>query len=152
MSRTLALSPSGYHRANLYEAFIHELERTRDLPGRLPQRVFVFGISALPPRYVEALLALGSRPEVEVHLFVTNPCRYYWGDLLDRKTLARLENKLKPGTDLETLQGPANPLLASMGKLGRDYLHQLMELEVPQIEAFVDIEDRDDEGLSLIHI
>ncbi|MGS3186065.1 exodeoxyribonuclease V subunit gamma [Aeromonas taiwanensis] len=141
VARTLALAPSGYHRANLYEEFIHELERTAELPGKLPQRVFVFGISALPPRYVEALLALGSRDEVEVHLFVTNPCRYYWGDLLDRKTLARLENKLKPGTDLDTLQGPANPLLASMGKLGRDYLHQLMELEVPQIEAFVDIDD-----------
>ncbi|HDN9016993.1 TPA: exodeoxyribonuclease V subunit gamma [Aeromonas salmonicida] len=146
VARTLALSPSGYHRANLYEEFIHELQRTRDLPGKLPQRVFVFGISALPPRYVEALLALGSRPEVEVHLFVTNPCRYYWGDLLDRKTLARLENKLKPGTDLDTLQGPANPLLASMGKLGRDYLHQLMELEVPQIEAFVDIDEVDASG------
>lgn len=141
VARTLALAPSGYHRANLYEEFIHELERTAELPGKLPRRVFVFGISALPPRYVEALLALGSRDEVEVHLFVTNPCRYYWGDLLDRKTLARLENKLKPGTDLNTLQGPANPLLASMGKLGRDYLHQLMELEVPQIEAFVDIDD-----------
>lgn len=146
VARTLALSPSGYHRANLYEEFIHELARSAELPGKLPRRVFVFGISALPPRYVEALLALGSRAEVEVHLFVTNPCRYYWGDLLDRKTLARLENRLKPGTDLETLQGPANPLLASMGKLGRDYLHQLMELEVPQIEAFVDIEDRDDQG------
>ena len=125
---------------------MHELARTADLPGKLPQRVFVFGISALPPRYVEALLALGRRPEVEVHLFVTNPCRYYWRDLLDRKTLARLENKLKPGTDLETLQGPANPLLASMGKLGRDYLHQLMELEVPQIEAFVDIDEVDEQG------
>ncbi|MFQ2094437.1 exodeoxyribonuclease V subunit gamma [Aeromonas taiwanensis] len=146
VARTLALAPSGYHRANLYEEFIHELERTPDLPGKLPRRVFVFGISALPPRYVEALLALGSRDELEVHLFVTNPCRYYWGDLLDRKTLARLENKLKPGTDLDTLQGPANPLLASMGKLGRDYLHQLMELEVPQIEAFVDIDDT-----SLLH-
>ncbi|WP_421179611.1 exodeoxyribonuclease V subunit gamma [Aeromonas enteropelogenes] len=146
VARTLALAPSGYHRANLYEEFIHELERTPDLPGTLPRRVFVFGISALPPRYVEALLALGSRDEVEVHLFVTNPCRYYWGDLLDRKTLARLENKLKPGTDLDTLQGPANPLLASMGKLGRDYLHQLMELEVPQIEAFVDIDDQDEQG------
>jgi exodeoxyribonuclease V gamma subunit len=144
VARTLALSPSGYHRANLYEEFIHELERTADLPGKLPQRVFVFGISALPPRYVEALQALGSR--VEVHLFITNPCRYYWGDLLDRKTLARLESKLKPGTDLETLQGPANPLLASMGKLGRDYLHQLMELEVPQIEAFVDIDELDANG------
>lgn len=146
VARTLALAPSGYHRANLYEEFIHELERTPELPGTLPRRVFVFGISALPPRYVEALLALGSRDEVEVHLFVTNPCRYYWGDLLDRKTLARLENKLKPGTDLDTLQGPANPLLASMGKLGRDYLHQLMELEVPQIEAFVDIDDQDEQG------
>lgn len=141
VARTLALSPSGYHRANLYEEFIHELARSAELPGKLPRRVFVFGISALPPRYVEALLALGSCAEVEVHLFVTNPCRYYWGDLLDRKTLARLENRLKPGTDLETLQGPANPLLASMGKLGRDYLHQLMELEVPQIDAFVDIDD-----------
>ncbi|MGS3151627.1 exodeoxyribonuclease V subunit gamma [Aeromonas sanarellii] len=141
VARTLVLSPSGYHRANLYEEFIHELARSAELPGKLPRRVFVFGISALPPRYVEALLALGSRAEVEVHLFVTNPCRYYWGDLLDRKTLARLENRLKPGTDLETLQGPANPLLASMGKLGRDYLHQLMELEVPQIDAFVDIDD-----------
>ncbi|WP_421189575.1 exodeoxyribonuclease V subunit gamma [Aeromonas enteropelogenes] len=146
VARTLALAPSGYHRANLYEEFIHELERTADLPGTLPRRVFVFGISALPPRYVEALLALGSRDEVEVHLFVTNPCRYYWGDLLDRKTLVRLENKLKPGTDIEALQGPANPLLASMGKLGRDYLHQLMELEVPQIEAFVDIDDQDEQG------
>ncbi|MDM5125108.1 exodeoxyribonuclease V subunit gamma [Aeromonas rivipollensis] len=146
VARTLALAPSGYHRANLYEEFIHELARTRDLPGKLPQRVFVFGISALPPRYVEALLALGSRDEVEVHLFVTNPCRYYWGDLLDRKTLARLETRLKPGTDIETLQGPANPLLASMGKLGRDYLHQLMELEVPQIEAFVDIDEVDEQG------
>lgn len=152
VARTLALSPSGYHRANLYEEFIHELQRTATLPGKLPQRVFVFGISALPPRYVEALLALGSRPEVEVHLFVTNPCRYYWGDLLDRKTLARLENKLKPGTDIETLQGPANPLLASMGKLGRDYLHQLMELEVPQIEAFVDIDELDAKGnIKLLH-
>jgi exodeoxyribonuclease V gamma subunit len=146
VARTLALSPSGYHRANLYEEFIHELQKSAQLPGKLPRRVFVFGISALPPRYVEALLALGSREDVEVHLFVTNPCRYYWGDLLDRKTLARLESKLKPGTDIESLQGPANPLLASMGKLGRDYLHQLMELEVPQIEAFVEIDDLDDNG------
>lgn len=141
VARTLTLSASGYHRANLFEDFIHELDRTAVLPGVLPQRVFVFGISALPPRYVDALLALGRRDDVAVHLFVTNPCRYYWGDLLDRKTLARLSNKLKPGTDMDTLQGPTNPLLASMGKLGRDYLHQLMELDVPQIEAFVDIDD-----------
>ena len=92
-----------------------------------------------------SLLALGSRPEVEVHLFVTNPCRYYWGFARSQDPGApRKQAQARHGS--ETLQGPANPLLASMGKLGRDYLHQLMELEVPQIEAFVDIEDRDDEG------
>lgn len=139
VARTLELADSGYHRANLYEEFIQTLQSGAPLPGSLPDRVFVFGISALPPRYVDALAALGQR--CEVHLFVTNPCRYYWGDLLDRKTMARLERKLKPGTDLETLQGEANPLLASMGKLGRDYLYQLMDLSPPEVEAFVDIEE-----------
>ena len=146
VARTLALSPSGYHRANLYEAFIHELGahpgtagqaaptglRVRHLGPAAPLRGGPAG-PRQPPRG-------GGTPVCD------QPLPLLLGDLLDRKTLARLENKLKPGTDLETLQGPANPLLASMGKLGRDYLHQLMELEVPQIEAFVDIEDRDDEG------
>lgn len=137
VARTLQLADSGYHRANLFEAFIQALRSGAPLPGRLPKRVFVFGISALPPGYVEALQVLGEH--IEVHLFVTNPCRYYWGDLLDRKTMARLERRLRPGTDLETLQGESNPLLASMGKLGRDYLHHLMGLEPPEVEAFVDM-------------
>ena len=34
VARTLALSPSGYHRANLYEEFIHELARSAELPGK----------------------------------------------------------------------------------------------------------------------
>ena len=140
----LALSPSGYHCANLYEAFIHELERTADLPGRLPQRVFVFGISAPAASLCGGLLALGSRPEVEVHLFVTNPCRYYWGSARSQDTGApRKQAQTRHGS--ETCRALPTPLLASMGKLGRDYLHQLMELEVLQIEAFVDIDEVDDD-------
>ncbi|MGL4717433.1 MAG: exodeoxyribonuclease V subunit gamma, partial [Aeromonas sp.] len=138
VARTLALSPSGYHRANLYEEFIHELARTADLPGALPQRVFVFGISALPPRYVEALLALSER--VDVHLFLSNPCRHYWGDIRDRKTMAKLENRLKPGITPETYDDTSiNPLLASMGKLGRDYVHQLIDLPCFEVDAFSDL-------------
>ncbi|WP_017410789.1 exodeoxyribonuclease V subunit gamma [Aeromonas hydrophila] len=138
VARTLALSPSGYHRANLYEEFIHELQRTATLPGELPQRVFVFGISALPPRYVEALLALSER--VDVHLFLSNPCRHYWGDIRDRKTMAKLENRLKPGITPETYDDTSiNPLLASMGKLGRDYVHQLIGLPCFEVDVFSDL-------------
>ncbi|MGL4449083.1 MAG: exodeoxyribonuclease V subunit gamma, partial [Shewanella sp.] len=92
VDRTLALAPSGYHRSNLYDSFIDVLTHSQTLRRPLPERVFVFGISALPPRYVEALRVLGQH--TQVHLLVTNPCRYYWGDLLDRKTVARLSQRL----------------------------------------------------------
>ena len=102
--RILQAAPSGYHRANLYAEFIEALTSGVQLPAALPARIFVFGISALPPRYVEALHALGQR--IDVHLFVTNPCQHYWGDILDRNTLARLQakmqSKMKSGSSLES--------------------------------------------------
>lgn len=52
---TLSLGQSPYHRANLYQHFIETLENYSQtgtaLPQGLPKRLFVFGISALPPRY-----------------------------------------------------------------------------------------------------
>ncbi|VFT67778.1 exodeoxyribonuclease V gamma subunit [Escherichia coli] len=50
-------------------------------PPGLPSRVFICGISALPPVYLQALQALGKH--IEIHLLFTNPCRYYWGDIKD---------------------------------------------------------------------
>lgn len=145
VARTLQLASTGYHRANLYEAFIEVLASRPDVTAVLPKRVFVFGISALPPRYVDALRALGER--IDVHLFVCNPCRHYWGDLLDQKTLAKLDQRLKPGTSLTSYQGPANPLLASMGKQGRDYLYQLLDLDANEISAYAERVDVDQPGL-----
>lgn len=54
----------------------------RDEPPWLPSRVFICGISALPPVYLQALQALGKH--VDVYVLFTNPCRYYWGDMMDR--------------------------------------------------------------------
>ncbi|MFA0440704.1 exodeoxyribonuclease V subunit gamma [Vibrio sp. 10N.286.49.C2] len=173
---TLALGQSPYHRANLYEHFIDTLAHSRgeQLDARLaglPKRLFVFGISSLPPRYLDALKALGQH--IDVHLMFTNPCRYYWGDVRDRKYLARLAasnrkhlqaisevGDVSECHDTPTLKGSVddnvddelhvsdigNSLLASMGKLGRDNLYLLSQLESNEIEAFVDI-DRD----SLLH-
>ncbi|OAN14038.1 exonuclease V subunit gamma [Photobacterium jeanii] len=164
---TLSLGQSPYHRANLYEHFIETLENyaqtSGTLPEGLPKRLFVFGISSLPPRYMDALAALGEH--IDVHLMFTNPCRYYWGEVRDRKYLARLAAKRRlqvkwlddhseHGDLTDQLKGSiednvidemhtdavGNSLLASMGKLGRDNLFLLSEMEANEIEAFVDIE------------
>ena len=138
VQHTAELSQSPWHRANLYDQFIQQLGKTTT-SAKLPRRLFVFGISALPPNYVDALQALGEH--TEIHLMVTNPCRYYWGDIKDPKYLARLDAKLLPAHHQTPTSGESgNPLLASTGKLGRDYLHQLYALPTGEIDAFVEID------------
>ena len=166
---TVALDQSPYHRANLYEHFIDTLESYHGNFSHLPKRLFVFGITSLPPRYMDALKAIGEH--IDVHLMFTNPCRYYWGEVRDRKYLARLaaqhrkhlvwkDNHSELDGESRQLKGSVednlndelhtdvvgNSLLASMGKLGRDNMYLLSQLESHEIEAFVDVE-RD----SLLH-
>lgn len=133
------LNQPQWHRANMFSAFIDAL-RNPEVSQELPPRLFVFGISALPQNYLEALQALGQR--MDVHLMVMNPCRYYWGDLVDAAQIARLNRKWfdKPGLVLEEC-AQGNPLLASMGKLGRDYVYQLQDTGAAEVDAFSDPKD-----------
>ena len=168
--QTLSQGQSKYHRGNLYHDFIEALANQQGQLQHLPKRLFVFGISSLPPRYMDALKALGE--QIDVHLMFTNPCQHYWGDIRDRKYLARVEaqrrkqfalvegspllegevSPLKDGLEanvedeLHTSQAVGNSLLASMGKLGRDNLFLLSQSECEEHEFFIDVE-RD----SLLH-
>ncbi|EGD4802038.1 exodeoxyribonuclease V subunit gamma [Escherichia coli] len=146
-----------WHRANLYQRFIETLESATTCSPGLPSRVFICGISALPPVYLQALQALGKH--IEIHLLFTNPCRYYWGDIKDPAYLAKLltrqrrhsfeDRELPLFRDSENAgqlfnsdgeQDVGNPLLASWGKLGRDYIYLLSDLESSQeLDAFVDV-------------
>ena len=56
---TAELGQPLWHRANLYQRFISALEAAEQPPAGLPSRVFICGISALPPVYLQALQALG---------------------------------------------------------------------------------------------
>ena len=113
-------------------------------PAGLPHRVVVFGISALPMQAVEALAALGQFSQVL--MVVQNPCRHYWGHVVDgRASLnARTRQKSKSGvpvsslpSDPAELHAQAHPLLASWGKQGRDYLHLLDGYDQPESYAQV---------------
>ncbi|MFI8417463.1 exodeoxyribonuclease V subunit gamma [Serratia sp. NPDC078593] len=154
---TQQLGQPEWHRANLYRRFISTLEQTNECPAGLPPRVFICGISALPPVYLDALQALGKH--IDIHLMFTNPCRYYWGDIQDYAFLARLQSRkrrhhhqaIEQGLfrqpeqaaqlfDADGEQQLSNPLLASWGKLGRDHLYLLAQMDALQeVDAFVDI-------------
>ncbi|RPH21999.1 exodeoxyribonuclease V subunit gamma [Buttiauxella warmboldiae] len=156
---TQQLGQPEWHRANLYQRFIDTLEASSERPAGLPARVFICGISALPPVYLQALQALGKH--IDVHLLFTNPCRYYWGDIKDPASLARLISRRRRSHARDDISHPlfkecdtastlfnadgeqdiGNPLLASWGKLGRDYTFLLAELQhFEEIDVFVDIE------------
>ncbi|HEY2451350.1 MAG TPA: exodeoxyribonuclease V subunit gamma [Scandinavium sp.] len=158
VEHTAALGQPLWHRANLYQRFIRALENSEQKPAGLPSRVFICGISALPPVYLQALQALGKH--VDVYVLFTNPCRYYWGDIKDpaflAKLLARQRRHHREQRELplfrDNVQAPAlfnaegeqdvgNPMLASWGKLGRDYIYLLAGLDrYQELDAFVDIE------------
>lgn len=132
-------------RSQVHEAFIEILARWPEgqpLPG-VPQRILVFGITALPQQTVQALAALGRF--CQVLMLVHNPCQHHWGDLVDSRrplpTGTRGRQARKPGwplahdpvdhstplsdTTRHALHTQGHPLLAAWGKQGRDYLHQL---------------------------
>ncbi|MFP2468494.1 exodeoxyribonuclease V subunit gamma [Pseudescherichia vulneris] len=158
VEHTAALGQPLWHRANLYQRFIQALENSEQPPAGLPSRVFICGISALPPVYLQALQALGKH--VDVYVLFTNPCRYYWGDIKDPAFLAKLlarqrrhhreqrslplfrDSQQAPSLfNAEGEQDVGNPMLASWGKLGRDYIYLLAGLErYQELDAFVDIE------------
>lgn len=153
---THQLEQPEWHRANLYARFISKLENATERPAGLPDRVFICGISALPPVYLQALQALGKH--IDIHLLFTNPCRQYWGDIQDYAFLAKLQSRrrrhYREARDSELFRDSAtaaalfndageqqlsNPLLASWGKLGRDNLFLLSGMEAQEVDAFVDI-------------
>jgi exodeoxyribonuclease V gamma subunit len=126
-----------WHRANMFDAFIKAIGKAEHQD--IPQRLFVFGISALPENYLQALMTLGKK--CDIHLMVTNPCRQFWGDIVDKRYLGKLlrqqiDNETQQEIDKLSLFEQGNPLLASMGKLGRDYLAMLSELELSEVELF----------------
>jgi exodeoxyribonuclease V gamma subunit len=152
VAKTQSLGQPHWHRANMQQTFVKALAART--PQGLSSRLFVFGISALPQTFLQALQALGQR--IDVHLMILNPCRHYWGDIIDPAYLAKLSRRLfKSGSVVQGQAGAAdggqgqlfaadptgylesgNPLLASMGKLGRDYLHQLQDMELTGFDFF----------------
>ena len=86
---------------------------------RLPRRICLFGVTALPPLYLDVLGALPDR--TAVHLFVPSPSPSAWAAIRARRADIRAAGPGDPVTlarDLELDGG--HPLLQVLGRLGRE--------------------------------
>jgi len=110
------------HWLILQDQFVEAVDQI--VSNQLPERVSFFSLSALSPGYLRLLGELAKK--TEVHLYIINPCQEYWGDIQSEKQLAKIKSKLSD--DQQDYYETGNPLLASMGRQGRDFLDQLLDL------------------------
>ena len=96
-----------------------------DRPADWPRRASFFAVPALSPSYLDLLSAIDR--EIDVHLFMLDPCREYWGDIYSRREIDRRSADADPEEGHYT---EGNELLAAWGQAGRDTL-----------DAFTDIAD-----------
>lgn len=118
--RALVAERGALHRARVREEFFRRLAAGRVDRALFPQRVTVFGIAYLPKFHLEFFARIAAF--TEVNLFVLSPCREYWADILPERIIARLA----PEEREARIEG--NPLLASLGLLGKEFSDSVVEL------------------------
>ncbi len=132
--RRLAAQDGGCHRARLAQDFFERADPNTLAQARLPARLALFGIPVLPPMYLDVFRRLAE--VVDVHLFLLNPCQYYWGDIVAERDQAHRAGEDQDPAELYLETG--NPLLASLGKQGRDFIDQVAELPGQSLEDWDD--------------
>ncbi|OUD12449.1 exodeoxyribonuclease V subunit gamma [Thioflexithrix psekupsensis] len=133
------------HRAKIWQKFM-QADLTPCLT-QLPPRISIFGISNLPPVYLETFAYLGQF--LEVHLFLFNPCQAHWGYIVSDVEMARLARKQKDNiiSPEEQYYEKGNPLLASMGKMARDFFDLIQDYSHQSYDLFIEAEQD-----SLLHL
>ena len=106
------------HRARLLGELLARLHGEASIEG-LPERLLVFGISSLPPHHLRVLEGLARHTDVVI--CALNPCREAWGEIRDVRELA--QSDVSPD---DWYLDVGHPLLASLGKQGRDFFDSLL--------------------------
>jgi len=134
--REIARGHENLHRARLRENLFEQIRDLRIDPTRLPVRVSLFGISHLPLFHLRAFAELSRL--IEVNLFLIDPCREYWADIISDREIKKIRRK---NPQIAENLGwyhfeRGNRLLAATGTLGRDFFELISDLECEIFEQF----------------
>lgn len=92
----------------------------------VPPRLYIFGLSYLPPLHLDVLEGLSRW--CSIHIFHLSPSRHYWLDIVSERKRLKLGQFLDEET-VELLFPQGNRLLASLGGAGRQFLARLYSLD-----------------------
>lgn len=150
--RKLLAQPGGeVHRGMLFSHVIERLESEKSLAELLPKRISVIGLHIIPPIFLNYLNSLSKH--MDVQLFLLSPCRNYWGNVESQRTkFKRMVRKPSDNTQPEVEEH--HPLLAVLGRQGRDLQNMMLEgasfaLEFASYED--PLEGRDYADATLLH-
>ena len=119
---------SKLHRAALHKLAMNKISQDAHLPWT---KLSIFGISSMPPIQIETFRRLSEFMDVDIYFL--NPCHEYWGDIISeaeraRRSLKAIRNNASPVLQ-ESYFETGQPILASLGQLGRDYFELLNDVE-----------------------
>jgi len=125
--RSLTRDTNAMHRSRIHSELLLRLAKESfQLPFH-GNRLSVFGISSLPPFYID--LFTGLSRHIDVHLFVLNPCSQFWTDIKSEKEMAGIALHKQDTFDIdnELHFDTGNPLLASLGTCGKHFFSLLSD-------------------------
>ncbi len=118
-----------YHWVGLQQAFF--ASPMHPPTGGLPSRISLFGVPTLSPGYLQTLQRLAER--IDVHLFLLNPCAAHWAEIVaPQEQLRRELDNTAEALYLEV----GHPLLATLGRQGRDFFAAVNEFDPGSEELF----------------
>ena len=92
--RELTLGSEKLHRAWLQKTLFEKITHMSIDRAEVSQRVSVFGISYLPPFYLQTIAAISRL--IQVNLFILNPCMEYWSDIVSDREMRKIKGRSKP--------------------------------------------------------
>jgi exodeoxyribonuclease V gamma subunit len=136
--RELVRGDEKRHQAMLGKTFFETLGTSSVELKDLPERISVFGISALPRFHMEVFAAISGF--TKVNLFLVNPSKEYWGDILPEKEIQRIPAKKNAQniTPLYFHLKKGNSLLTSMGRMGSNFFDLVNGFHCEEFSSFKD--------------
>ena len=136
--RMIVASQGIMHQARLRKLFLSTVKNKPYRPEALPERLSIFGISYLPPYYLEIFSRLSIH--LPVDYYYLNPSQEFWADIRSRREIGTALSKVSPGLpdvddDLLHLES-GNSLLASWGRQGRDFFRLMENISAEVVDLF----------------
>ncbi|MEE9911166.1 MAG: exodeoxyribonuclease V subunit gamma [Deltaproteobacteria bacterium] len=136
--KALVYSQGRMHPARMRKLFLSAVKSKPCKPGALPERLSIFGISYLPPYYLDIFSRLSIHLPVDYYYF--NPSREFWADIRSQREIGSVLSKtakhpaIMDDDSLHLESG--NSLLASWGRQGRDFFRLMENVSADTIDLF----------------